>query len=143
MDAGEVTVKLTGDATSVQQMFAQARQDLNNFANQVKGNSETAGTSLFAFGTAATTVGTLLSSMAEKAASAAKALISFPIEAARSAGIAAEQFGQLSEKTGIAVKSLQGLQVAMAREGLDSQALAQGFRTLSGQMVGMAEGASK
>ena len=143
MEAGEVTVKLTGDASSIEQMFAKAKTDLNNFANQVKGNSETAGTSLFGVGATAVAVGNLLGELAEKALAAGKALISFPVQAAISAGQAAEQFDQLAQRTGIAVDALQGLQVAMAREGLESQALAQGFRTLSGHMVGLGEGTAK
>ena len=143
MDAGEVTVKLTADTSSIEGAFARARQDLTNLANHVKGSSETAGTSLFGMGAAAVAVGGILEDLAQQAFSAGKAILSFPLEAARAAGRAAEQFDQLAQRTGIAVDALQGLQVAMAREGLEAGSLALGFRTLSGHIVGMAEGTAK
>jgi len=143
VDAGEVNVKLTADTSDLTASFAKARQDLNNFANQVKGSSESAGTSLFGVGTAAVMLGGLLEDLAQRALAAGRDLLSFPLNAAIAAGKAAEQFDQLAQRTGIAVDALQGLQVAMAREGLESGSLALGFRTLSGHIVGMAEGTAK
>lgn len=119
MDVGEVKARLVAD--------------LSNWTENLKG----AQGDLLKLGTASVAVGNILSQLAEQALTAGLAIVRFPIEAATAAGKAAEQFDQLAQRTGIAVQSLEGLQVAMAREGIGTEALAQGFRKLSQEMVGV------
>ena len=47
------------------------------------------------------------------------------------AGRLAEQFDQLSQKTGIAVDKLEGYRVALARNGIEAESLTTAFKTLS------------
>lgn len=124
MDIGDVKARLIAD--------------LSNWTENITG----AQSDLLKFGAGAVAVGNILSQLAEHAFEAAKAIVKFPLDAAISAGKAAEQFEQLAQRTGIAVDALQGLQVAMAREALAPEALAQGFRKLSAEMVGVATGAA-
>jgi hypothetical protein len=126
-------------AVEVADLVAKLRLDASGFSKGFK-EADKGLLGLIAGGTA---LGEVLVGLGQQAFAAAKSIATFPIEAAKSAGAAAEQFSQLSQRTGIAVQSLQGLQVAMAREGLEAQSLAQGFRTLSGHMVGLASGAKE
>lgn len=125
MDVGEVKAKLTADLGGWSSNLTQAQRDLTKF------------------GTAAVAVGELLARLATVALSAAKDVLTFPLEAAKAAGKAAEQFSQLSQRTGIAIQSLQGLQVSMERVGLQPEALAISFRKLSGEMVAANQGNAK
>lgn len=56
------------------------------------------------------------------------------------AGKIAEQTEQLSQKTGIAAKSIEGLSVALARNGLESGSIAMAMKGLSKEMVGVSQG---
>ena len=56
------------------------------------------------------------------------------------AGKIAEQTEQLAQKTGIAAKSLEGLSVALARNGLESGSIATAMRGLSKEIVGVSQG---
>jgi hypothetical protein len=56
------------------------------------------------------------------------------------AGKVAEQTDQLAEKTGIAAKSIEGLSVALARNGLESGSIAMAMKGLSKEMVGVSQG---
>lgn len=140
MDAGEVNVKLTADTSDVIEGFKRARDEMGRFVSGAQTMSETSGAALAATGALSVFVGDQLTQMFEKVKQGVQDFIKFPYTAAVAAGQAAEQFDQLAQRTGIAVDALEGLQVAMAREGLDAGALAQGFRKLSGEIVGMQEG---
>src|SRR5689334_14676029 len=103
MDIGEIKARLVAD--------------LSNWTENMKG----AQGDLVKLGSASVAIGNILAQLAEQATAAGLAIIRFPVEAAVAAGKAAEQFDQLSQRTGIAVASLEGLQVAMAREGIGTE----------------------
>lgn len=140
VNAGKITFDFTADLTDLHKAFADAKQSLNSLSSGMKQGTE--GMSILGqVGTIA--AGIIGADLVTAAFDAAKAVVAFGANAAIAAGRAAERFEQLSQRTGIAVDALQGLQVAMARQGLEAGALAQGFRTLSGHMVGMAQNSAR
>ena len=98
---------------------------------------------LMGLGAVSVAAGGLLQDALQLAGQKAAEFATFAYNAALSAGKAAEQFDQLSQRTGVAVDALQGMQVALAREGLEASSLAQSFRVLSGHMVGVSAGTAK
>ena len=96
MEAGDVNVKLTADISEMTQAFADMRGQLGSMSAAMQSGSASSSTSLFGLGTAAVATGEILANLAQRAMSAASSLITFPIEAAASAGRLAEQYEQLS-----------------------------------------------
>lgn len=56
------------------------------------------------------------------------------------AGKIAEQTEQLAQKTGISATSIEGLSVALARNGLEANSIAMAMKGLSKEMVGVSQG---
>ncbi len=119
MDVGEIRARLTADTSNFLQSMTQGQAGL--MALQA---------SSVAVGTVA---GQAFLALADKAYQAMTAVITWTGNAAK----AAEATEMLSMRIGVSTQTIQEWGVGLARVGLSQDALAQGMRTLSREMVGL------
>jgi len=109
-DIGSLIVKIGADASDLQREFDKVASAGKNLGDRVAAAGKLAGTAILAVTSAA---------VANTLAIAAQV----------------EETDHLSQKTGIAVQTLQGWSVAMAENGFQAQSLATGMRTLSKEIL--------
>lgn len=133
--ANKLVLELLADSNNLLKALEQSQKSLNNFIKA----SETAGQSLgggvnraldtfMGLAKGGAVAAGILTGGVLAAAGAATALV-------ESAGRQAEMLEQTSQKTGIAVTTLQSWTVAMAQSGLGMDSLTRGVKTLSDQIV--------
>lgn len=133
--ANRLALELVADANGLLKTMEQAQRQLNSFIKSSESAGQTLGSGVnraldnfmgLAKGGAA--AAGILAGGVLAAAGAATALV-------ESAGRQAEMLEQTSQKTGIAVTTLQSWTVAMAQSGLGMDSLTRGVKTLSDQIV--------
>lgn len=133
--ANRLALELVADANGLLKTMEQAQRQLNSFIK----SSESAGQALgggvnraldnfLGLAKGGAVAAGVLSGAVLAAAGAATALV-------QSAGRQAEALEQTSQKTGIAVSTLQSWTVTMAQSGLGLDSLTRGVKTLSDQIV--------
>ncbi len=133
--ANRLALELIADANPLLKSLEQSQRQLNNFIK----SSESAGQSLgggvnraldnfMGLAKGGAVAAGIFTGGIIAAAGAATALV-------QSAGRQAEALDQTSQKTGIAISTIQGWTVAMAQSGLGTDALTRGVKTLSEQIV--------
>lgn len=117
-DIGALSIKILADASSLQKTF----QDLGGSARQFQRGMDQMGTFARTAFFAATS-----------------AMVAMTVASARTA----EEMEKTSQKTGIAASVLEGMTVAMNRNGLTTQSIVTAMRTLSTEMVGVGQASAK
>lgn len=125
LEVGEVVVALKGDTKNLEQSLKQSSE------------------SLLALGASSVAVGNIATQAFNYLATGALNTAGAIQRWAAEAGKAAELTENLSMKTGISERSLEGWGVALARVGLDQEALSGVMRTLSKNMEGLSAGSEK
>lgn len=133
--ANRIALELVADSNPLMKAMEQAQRSVNRFTDAAADAGHAIGGSLgsaldnfinFSKG-GATAAGLLAGGMAAAAAGA--------VALTASAADQVDQLDRLSQKTGIAMSTLQGWSVVMAENGLQAETLTTGMKTLSKKMV--------
>jgi hypothetical protein len=138
--ANKLTLELVADANGMIKGLNQAQASLNSFTK----SADLAGSSISSgLNSALDRFRGIASGGANAAAVIAGAFVAATTAAFTmtvQAGRVAEETEKLAQKTGIAAKSIEGMSVALARNGLGSESLTGLMRGLSKQMVAAQDG---